>query len=88
MNVPQCHIPGTLPVLFTFCSYSLRTWTVTLIEKDVAVIAENCPYEAVEGYLECTTASYINPLSRTSEVPNADFECTGDFVKSNKDYNV
>ena len=54
----------------------------------VAVIAENCPHEAVEGYLETTTASYINPFSRTSEVPNADFECTGNLVKTNKDYNV
>jgi len=54
----------------------------------VAVIAENCSYEAVERYLGSATACYINAFSRTSEVPNPDFEFTCDFVKTNKCYNV
>jgi len=54
----------------------------------VAVIAKNSHYETVEVYLERTTASYINPFSRISEVPKADFECTCDLVKTNKGYNV
>jgi hypothetical protein len=52
--------------------------------EQVAIIAENCRYEAIEGYLESTTACYINPFSRTSEVPNVDVECIGDFVTTIK----
>ena len=65
-------------------SYS---YTEGFVEQ-MAVFAENCSYGAVEGYLESTAACYINPFSRTSEVPNADFECAGDFVTTNKGYNV
>jgi hypothetical protein len=54
----------------------------------VAVITENCGYEAVEGYLESATAFYIDPFSRTSEVPDADIECTSDIVETKKGYNV
>jgi hypothetical protein len=54
----------------------------------LTVIAETRHYEVAEGYLESTNACYINSLWRTSELPNADIECTCDFVITNKGYNV
>jgi hypothetical protein len=65
-------------------SYSYREG----FPAQVAVIAENCRYEAAEEYLEITAACHINPFSRTSEVPNSDLECTCDFVKTNRCCNV